>query len=397
MKSPIAYPLWSRVRLLALSLLVGILAGFGAAVFLESLNWVSLYRQSHLWIIWLLPFAGLSIGLVYHHYGKDSIRGTNLILDEIHDPKKITPLGMAPLILSSTVLTHLFGGSAGREGTAVQIGASIADRISHIFLIEEAGRRRLLVAGLSAGFGAAIGAPWAGAVFGLEVIHAKKLKMFAWLECLIASFAGFYTVRFLGVSHTLFAAPELGSLNLKVLILMPVAGMSFGLTSRLFVATTHFVENFNQSHIKYPPLRPFLAGILLAILFYIEGSYRFAGLGISGIHEALSHQGGFWEPILKLIFTALTIGSGFKGGEFIPLVFIGATLGSALSAILPVSFSVLASVGFAALFAGAANIPVACTLMATEIFGYQILPYAMVACFVSYFVSGSQGIYKSQR
>lgn len=161
--------------------------------------------------------------------------------------------------------------------------------------------------------------------------------------------------------------------------------------------STHFVERAVNHWISYPPLKPFLGGLLIAILYYFDGTYRYAGLGITYIQEALTQPAGFRDPALKSIFTSLTVGTGFKGGEFIPLVFIGTTLGSALSILLPVSFALLAALGFAAVFGGAANTPIACTLMAMEIFGYRIGPYALVACFTSYYFSGHQGIYRSQR
>ncbi len=375
----------------------GILAGFAASIFLISLAWATQTRDLNPIIIWALPLAGLLIGLVYHHYAQNVVAGNNLIIDEIHDPKKIVPITMAPLILISTVLTHLFGGSAGREGTAVQMGASLADQLSHYFKTTVSERKALLAAGAGAGFGAAIGAPWAGVIFGMEVIHLGRLKPFAWFECFIASFVAYYVCILMGAPHSQYPTFEFDEFDFKILFYILIAGVAFGLAARLFILAAHFVERLNDKFISYPPLRPFFAGILLVILFYLEGSYRYVGLGIPYIQEALSLPDSFKDPILKTFFTALTVGSGFKGGEFIPLVFIGTTLGSALSVIIPVSFKLLAAVGFAAVFAGASNTPIACSLMAIEIFGAPIAPYAFAACFVSYYFSGHKSIYKSQR
>ncbi len=380
-----------------LSVLVGILAGTSAAVFLILLDWATKAREAHPAIIWILPLAGFAIGWVYHHYGRDVAPGSNLILDEIHDPQKVVPVRMAPLILGGTILTHLFGGSAGREGTAVQMGASLADQLTHLFRIAPEERKILLVAGAGAGFGAAIGAPWAGVIFGMEVMNVGRLRLFAWFECLIASFVGFYTAVLLNAPHSVFSRFELPYFDWKTIVYVALAGVAFGFTARLFTALTHFVERAQAAIIQYSPLKPLLGGLLLIGLYHLEGSYRYVGLGISYIQEALREPATFWEPVFKTGFTALTIGSGFKGGEFVPLVFIGATLGSALGLILPVSFQLLAAVGFAAVFAGASNTPIACSLMAMEIFGPQIAPYAVVACFASYYCSGHHGIYKSQR
>jgi len=341
--------------------------------------------------------AGFAIGWVYHHHGKDIAGGNNLILDEIHDPKKITPFRMTPFVLLGTIVTHLFGGSAGREGTAVQMGASLSDQLTKFFRIEPDERKILLVSGAGAGFGAAIGTPWAGVIFGMEVINVGRLRLFALFECFVASFVAYYTTRILHAPHSYYPRLSLPDFSWKIALFIVVAGIVFGLSARLFAWITHLVEHWQARFISYPPLKPLIAGAILVGLYALEGSYRFAGLGIPIIQGAMKHPAGLADPTLKGIFTAITIGSGFKGGEFIPLVFIGATLGSALSIILPISFQLLAAVGFAGVFAGASNTPIACTIMAIELFGFKIAPYALIGCFMSYYFSGHHSIYKSQK
>jgi len=387
-------------RKVGLSITVGILSGSAAAVFLIALEWATQTRNNNTFIIWGLPLAGLAIGLIYHHFGHEAGRGNNLIIDEIHNPKKILPIPMAPLVLGGTLLTHLFGGSAGREGTAVQMGASLSDQIARFFKIEMKDRQILLMAGAGAGFGAAIGTPFAGAVFGMEVIQIGKFKWSAWVECLVASFVGYSTSILLQAPHSQFPKIAIDSFHAHVLLWVVIAGIVFGLAARVFSSVTHGIEKLNSRFIKYPPLRPFIAGLILVVLYYIEGSYRYVGLGIPIINETFQPQEHLEttlkDPAFKTLFTAITVGSGFKGGEFVPLVFIGSTLGSALALILPVSLKILVAVGFAAVFAGAANAPIACSLMAIEIFGMDIAPYAVVGCFMSYFFSGYKGIYTSQ-
>lgn len=380
-----------------LSAISGVLAGIAAAIFLHLLDWATNTRNSHHFIIWALPFAGFIVGWIYHRHGQDVMPGHNLILDEIHDPKDTVPVRMAPFVLFGTILTHLFGGSAGREGTAVQMGASLSDQLSRFFNIEPDERKILLVCGAGAGFGAAIGAPWAGVIFGMEVINIGRLRLFAWFECIVSSFVGFYTAVLLKSPHSVYPAIEIPEFDIKIVALVALAGAIFGVAALLFAKLTHGLERLEARTIKYPPLKPFIAGILLVILYYFEGSYRYTGLGIPIIQDALKEPAPFKEPLLKAVFTALTIGSGFKGGEFIPLVFIGATLGSALSIVLPVSFKLLAAVGFAAVFAGASNTPIACSIMAIELFGAGIAPYAFIGCFMSYYFSGHHGIYRAQR
>jgi len=366
-------------------------------VFLILLEAVTQWRLLHPAVIWGLPLAGFLIGWIYLRYGKDIADGNNLILEEIHDPRKTIPFSMAPLILLGTVVTHLFGGSAGREGTAVQMGASLADQLTHFFKIEPEERKILLVAGAGAGFASAIGAPLAGVVFGMEVIHIGRLRFFAWFECLIACFVAYFTTRFLQAPHSVYPQIEIPPISPTMLFMVAGAGIIFGLSARFFVTLTHGIESLLRKGIPYPPLKPALAGILIVALYAWEGTYRYAGLGISFIQEALRTPASFQDPLWKAFFTVLTVGSGFKGGEFIPLVFIGTTLGSALGLILPISFKLLAALGFAAVFAGAANTPLACSIMAMEIFGYELAPYALIACYASYYVSGYRGIYRAQK
>lgn len=386
-----------RIKWALLSVASGFLSGIAATIFLILLDIATKFRIHNHSIIWLLPIAGFVIGWVYHYYGKDVAKGSSLILEEIHDPKNITPLRMGPLILLSTVVTHLFGGSAGREGTAVQMGASLSDQLARLFPVSQEERKALLAAGAGAGFGAAIGAPWAGVIFGMEVIHVGRLRLFALFECFIASFVGYYTTRIFQAPHTQYPIVEIPSFDFKIFTYVLLAGIIFGMTAKIFSTCTYLVERFHSHFIKYPPMKPFIAGVILVILFYLEGSYQYAGLGFETIKKALVEQMHFNLPVLKTAFTSITIGSGFKGGEFVPLVFIGSTLGSALSVILPISYGLLAALGFSAVFAGAANTSIACTIMAMEIFGYKIGIYGFGACLMSFYFSGHHGIYKSQK
>lgn len=383
-------------KLALLSSLAGVLSGASASLFLHSLNYVTNYREANEWIIWFLPVAGLFIGLIYHHFGKDVAAGNNLILQEIHDPKKkISPL-MAPFIYVGTVITHLFGGSAGREGTAVQMSASLSDQLSHYFQLSPIERKAFLVLGAGAGFGAAIGAPIAGIIFGMEVIYIGQLKPFALIECIIAALVGYYTSLVLHTPHTEYLHTANIKFDFLTLVCIVLAGISFGITSRFFSKFTHYLEHLFKK-ISYAPLKPFVGGIALVLLFKIEGSYIYDGLGIDVIKQALEVPPSILIPLKKMFFTSLTLASGFKGGEFIPLVFIGTTIGSALGLVLPVAFQLLGQLGFASVFAGASNTPLACSLMAMELFGWEIGPYALVSCYVSYYFSGDLGIYKTQK
>ena len=373
-----------------LSALVGFMAGISAWVFLVLLDLATQTRITHPQIIWFLPLAGLAIGLAFHYFGNEISRGNSLILEEIHDPKNKIPLKMAPMILLGTVVTHLFGGSAGREGTAVQMGASLADQLSSFFKIEPEERKILLVAGIGAGFGAALGAPWAGVIFGMEVVRIGRLKLFAWFECLMASFTGYYVTVLLNAPHSVFSKISALHYELKTFLIVILFGILCGVVAYSFSKFTHILEVFFKRFISFAPLRPVVAGVFLVVLFYLEGSYSYSGLGLSTIKEAFINPTGWEVFLLKGFFTAVTVASGFKGGEFIPLVFIGATLGSALSGFFHIPPEFLGALGFVAVFAGAANTPLTCTLLAVEVFGF-------IACFLSYYFSGNKGIYSSQK
>ena len=381
---------------IVVSILGGLLAGLAAAVFLFLLDAATNLRLENSRLILFLPAVGFFIGWLYWAYGKDVAGGNNLILEEIHQPKKIIPVRMAPLVFVGTVLTHLFGGSAGREGTAVQMGASLADQLTKLFKMDGVERRALLVAGAGAGFGAAIGAPWAGVIFGMEVIQVGRFQLFALGECLIASWVAYALTIFLRAPHSVYPGIILPDVSLKLIAIVIFSGMVFGLVAQLFIRLVHGIETL-QKKIKFAPLKPFLGGFILLALYTVIHSYRYAGLGIETIQNSLRFTTTFADPVWKGILTAITVGTGFKGGEFIPLVFIGSTLGSAMAGALGWAPGFLAALGFAAVFGGAANTPIACAIMAGEIFGWRIVPYAFAACWLSFKFSGHLGIYRSQK
>jgi len=380
-----------------LSACVGGIAGLASTLFLYGMNWVWRFQMSHHEIIFFLPLAAVLITLVYQKYARDFSDGGALVFEEIHEPKKVLPVRIAPLVFLGTLLSHFVGASPGREGTAVQVSASLTDQLSKIFNIENAERKILLVAGSGAGFGTAVGAPWAGIIFGMEMIYIGRLQIFAPVECFIASFVAFAVSVFLKAPHDLYPRLSIGEVHAMDFLWVVVAGAVFGLTARAFVKTRHFVgESIKKMKLKSVWLN-FIGGTILCILFYEEASYHYCSLGIKEIQNSLQTQVSFLFPLFKFVSTILSLSSGFKGGEFVPLVFIGSHLGSALSQWLPVSSSLLASVGFSAVFAGAANVPITCTVLSIEIFGWSIAPYACLACLMSYYFSGGGSIYHGQK
>lgn len=376
--------------------LLGLLAGSASAFFLVALEWATQTRESNLWIIALLPLGGLIIGMSYHLWGNSVVKGNDLLLEEFHSPRKIIPFRMAPLVLFGTILTHLFGGSAGREGTAVQVGGAIADRITRIFKLKTRDRKILLIAGISAGFASVFGTPLAGAIFALEVLVLGRIRLDAIVPSFMAAILADYVVKIWNVPHTHYQidlVPEMTPTNLLWALL---AGILFGLAARLFSKSTHFWGKLFRSKIKYPPLRPLLGGALLAIIVFGMGTTKYIGLGIPTIVESFSAELPSYDFLLKILFTSFTLGAGFKGGEVTPLFFIGATLGNALFWIFPLPLGILAGMGFVAVFAGATNTPIACTLMGIELFGIESGVFIALACITAYLFSGHSGIYSSQ-
>ena len=344
---------------------LGALVGSACALFLWSLDWATQTRWDHPWLLYLLPGAGVAIVFLYDQLGKSAEGGNNLIMDQIHEPSTGVPLRMAPLILISTVITHLFGGSAGREGTAVQMGGSIASSCARWLGLNPIDGRTLLMAGLAAGFGGVFGTPVTGAIFALEVLAIGRISHDALVPCLIASIVGDWSCTAWGQSHTDYhqAIQTLPTIDGLLLGKVALAALAFGLASMLFSELTHGLQWMFRRFIAWPLARPLLGAFLVISLVHLLGTRDYLGLGVQapsgakpGVGIWSSFQPGGAEPLSwwwKILFTALTLSCGFKGGEVTPLFFIGATLGNTLAWLLDAPVDLFAAIGFVAVFAGA--------------------------------------------
>jgi H+/Cl- antiporter ClcA len=306
---------------------------------------------------------------------------------------------MAPLVYAGTIVTHLFGGSAGREGTALQMAGSLTDLMNRILGIDGARRRRLLVAALGGGFGAVFGVPLAGAVFGLEVQAAGRVRYDAIVPTLAASVVGDLVVRGVGVEHE--ALPQLGpvAIDAGLLARVALAAVLFGLTGIAFSQLTHRLEHALAQVVRWPPLHPVLGGIGVLLLMVAVGNRDYLGLSLPLIADAFDPAVGVvtFAFALKLVFTAVTLGSGFPGGEVTPLFVVGATLGATLGTALGVPVPLMAALGFVAVFAGAANVPIAGTMMGAELFGADTTLLFAVTCGLAYACSSRHSLYRAQR
>ena len=379
-----------------ISLLVSVFIGTGSALFLTGLTWATDTRELNTWLIYLLPIAGLIIGYFYHQYGVSVVGGNNLLIDEVKSPKKKIPFKMAPMVVLGTIITHLFGGSAGREGTAVQMGGAISDQFTGRFGLKEEDHKILIALGVSGGFAAVFGTPLAGFIFAFEILVLGKMKYLAILPCLVTAFLSDYFCTIWGVGHTHYSIEIVPSLTGNSIFWSILVGIISGLVAMLFSRSTHFFTSIFKLKISYAPLRPFIGGIVLAVAVLLIGTTKYIGLGLPTIVSSFQEKMLPYDFLLKLIFTAFTLGAGFKGGEVTPLFFIGATLGNALIWFVPLPIGLLTGMGFLAVFSGAANTPIACILMGVELFGIESIAYISIASITAYFSSGMKGIYTSQ-
>ncbi len=377
---------------------VGGLCGVASAVFLALLEGATEFRLAHESLVYALPLAGLVIGAVYGRWGASIQGGNNLVLETVHEGDAVIPLRMAPMVLLGTVLTHLFGGSAGREGTAVQMGASLADQIAWRFRVTPDTRRELLAAGIAGGFGSVFGTPLAGAVFGLEVVCVGRLGYEALLPALTAAVVGDLVTRGLGIHHTVYPVPQALALTLPVLGRWLAFSVGIAGVAVAFIEGTHGLKRLLGRRVPWLPVRMALGGLGVVGLWKLAGTSDYLGLSVPGIVRAFEDASLPWDAFAwKLVFTVVTLGAGFIGGEVTPLFFIGATLGNVLARLLGLPVDMGAAVGMAALFAAAANTPLALSLMAVELVGASVLPHVVIVATVAYLLTGHRGIYPSQR
>jgi len=397
-----------------LTIPVAAISGSLVALFLFLLDLATKTRWQQGWLLYLLPVVGVAIVALYRFKGKNAEAGNNLVMDEIHKPGGGIPARMAPFVLITTVATHLFGGSAGREGTAVQIGGSMAAFVGKRLKLKPEDMRILLISGVAAGFGAVFGTPIAGAIFALEVLAFGKIKYDALFPALSASLMADIICSSYGISHTHYhvefhehvqSGLSYLHFDLKLIAFVVVAGVFFGLAGNAFSFLTHEIKELAHKFIRHKLLIPVIGGLAVIGLTFILGTRDYLGIGVTtadgtGVSlvnafkaDGVDLMSWFW----KLVFTAVTLGTGFKGGEVTPLFFIGATLGNTIATLTGNPIDLFAALGFIAVFAGATNTPLACTLMGVELFGGEHILYYAIACFIAYYFSGHSGIYSSQR
>lgn len=388
------------VKWLVMGTVTGTIVGAAATAFALCLTFVNQFRAGHGWVIWLLPFAGLLIVFLYRYFRNTHDTGTNMVIETIHSGTTVS-YKMAPLIFISTVLTHLCGGSSGREGAAIQLGGSISDFLSHIpvFRFSDADRRLNVMCGVSAGFSALFGTPMAAAIFALEAVSVGMMQYSALVPCLLAAFTGRFISAAFGVHAEAFTVgliPAFGPLNLLRLLLF---GVVTALLSILFCVVLHTAEHLYKKIFPNTYVRIGAGGCLVLLATVLLGTRAYLGSGV-GIIEEIFETGeaaGYQVFLLKMLFTALTLGAGYKGGEIVPSFTIGAAFGSLAAAWMGLPVPLVAACGMVGVFCGVTNCPITSLLIAFEMFGMEGMPYYLFTIAASYAFSGDYGLYHQQR
>lgn len=376
---------------------IGFIIGLVGIAFHWALEWATEFRTEHPMILWLLPLGGLAIVLTYRLAGMEKDRGTNFILVAVRSNEAVT-LKTAVLIFFSTVMTHLLGGSAGREGAALQLGGSIASSFGRNFELNEKEERIMTMCGMAAGFAALFGTPLTSVIFAMEVITVGVMHYSAIVPCIISALVASGLSKAVGIKPTAFeivGIPE--TIGLETCWLVAILGILCAVLSVLFCIVMEHTGNAYRKYFKNSMVRAFVGGCIVIGATYLVGCRDYNGAGMDIITKALNGDAKTEAFLLKILFTALTLGAGYKGGEIVPSFFIGATFGCIAGPLLGLPAAFAASLGMAAVFCGVTNCPLASIMLCIELFGFHGTAYYALCCAISYMLSGYYGLYSEQK
>ncbi|MCR5201881.1 MAG: chloride channel protein [Lachnospiraceae bacterium] len=384
------------LKWIVFSVITGAVVGAVSILFMYCFNWVTDFRKEHIWIIFFLPVAGVIIVFLYSAFKYKNDKGTNLVLSTIHSEAEI-PFKMAPLIFISTLITHCFGGSSGREGAALQLGGSIGNFLGKIFRFDDKDKRVVIMCGMAAAFTVVFGTPIAAVIFAMEVVSVGVMYYAALVPCVFASIVAYeakihYDIE--GFSFFIDNAPDIGIISVSEIVLLAVL---CAFVSVIFIITLHSLGDFYRDKLKNPYVRIIVSSAFIIIINLIVGNDDYMGAGGEVITRAVASGNARPEAFaLKIILTALTLEAGFKGGEIVPSFFIGATFGCVFGQLFGISPQLCAGVGMMAVFCGVTNCPITSMFIAYEIFGFNCIGYFVIAISVSYLMSGYYGLYHDQ-
>ena len=386
----------TSIKWVIFSMLVGLIVGLCGTAFYKGLYFVTQTRIEHPWLIFLLPFAGLLIVGLYHALKNSNDGGTNLVISAIHSGDEL-PLRMAPLIFISTLITHLFGGSAGREGAALQMGGSIGNSLGKLFRFDEKDKHIMIMCGMSAAFSSLFGTPMAAAIFSMEMISVGVMHYSALVPCVISSLIANGVASKFDVKNEFFLIDEIPKFNIITAIQISILAALCALLSIVFCILLHKTQDLYKKVFKNQYLRVFAGGCFVLAATLIVGSQTYNGTGMNIIDNCIS---GTVRPeafILKMLFTALTLGAGYKGGEIVPSFCTGAAFGCLYGNLFGFSPTLCTAVGMTSVFCGVTNCPITSLLISFELFGYDGMPYFLLSIAFSYMFSGYFGLYHSQK
>lgn len=392
-----SYSVATLLKWLVISTGIGLLVGMVSSVFGRILIEANNFRVENKWIVLFLPVAGICIVFLYRFFKNTHDTGTNMVISSIHSSTDI-PVKMAPLIFITTIITHLCGGSAGREGAAIQLGGSISNALGKVFKLSENDQRIIIMCGMSAGFSALFGTPMAAAIFALEVISIGIMHYSALVPCVTAAMVARFVAEFFQMEPERFVVSEIPVLTPVIFFQIILFAALVGGASILFCITLHTVEHLYKKYIKNSYVRIFVAGCIIILLTAILRTDTYLGSGRMMIEEIFhTRETEVYSFLLKMLFTALTLGAGFKGGEIIPSFCIGAAFGCAVATLFGLPVSLITACGMVGLFCGVTNCPITSLLISFELFGFEGMPYYLTTIAVSYMLSGYYGLYRSQK
>ncbi len=384
------------VKWLIIAGLVGIVGGVIGSIFHETIDMVTHYREQNRWVMYFLPIGGLVIVWLYSIMPSKGKIDTNRVIDAVKKDDEKVPLIMTPLIFLSTVITHFLGGSAGREGAALQLGGSIGYNLGKVCRLNKIDMHTVVMSGMSAVFAALFGTPLTAAIFSLEVICIGVMHYAAIVPCVISAVIASRIALAFGLHPVHFELELIPSITVDAVAQVVVLAVLCALVSILFCVTIHKCEHYMEKLFKSAYLRAFAGGVIIIALTLIFRTYDYNGAGMDVITRAINGDAGYEAFILKILFTAVTISAGFKGGEIVPAFFIGSTFGCVAGALLGLDAGFGAALGFVALFCGVVNCPLASIILSVEVFGAEGMLFFAIMCAVSFMMSGYFGLYKSQ-
>ena len=379
----------------ALACAVGVIGGIIGSIFHICIDKATLVREHNTWIVFLLPFAAVLIRLMYHHFKSEVHLDTNLVIRSLREDRKI-PLIMVPLIFLGTVITQFFGGSAGREGAALQLGGSIGYNVGKFLKLNNRNMHIIIMSGMSAVFSALFGTPITAAIFSLEVASVGMIDYTALLPCVVSSLTSFGVSKLFGIHPVRFDGIEFGTATLPMMVRVLILSVFVAILSIIFCVVIEKCSHFARKFSPNGYFRAVMCSIIVVLLTILVGTYDYNGAGMFVVERAMMGEAEPFAFALKLIFTAISLSAGFKGGEIVPAFFVGSTFGCVMAPLLGLDPAFGAAIGFVALFCGVVNCPIASLLLSVEVFGSDGILFFALSCGISYMLSGYFGLYRSQ-